>query len=662
MIKRFRRTPEVESASGPAPDPSPDGPHPIGEEPSVFGTLFDPDHYRKQIVGGPELNGSEALEHFLTVGWTLGFDPSAEFSTDGYLSENPDVEAAGLNPLSHYVSSGRVEGRPVISPSTFISRDHWAADRQAAAAAIEKRRVDLSRYLDSLGFGIEPVDLVFPHEMSGLDEADPEWFDREFYLALNPDVRASGLDPLAHFMHGGFRGNRLPSARRVAARFQPISDVDRVLAARSRKMEEVPGYSTDERALQLSGDQVLTSFRSVGFTEQSELVIAFGHDDYGTSVGGIQLCAGFEQERFNRSGATYAYIFPSESRSSLRPLGSGEGLVRCRINGTLVPGTFKLSDLVDALVETSSGRLDLAGIVKHSMLGHEPERVADAIRRLSPRRMVWWVHDYSAHCANHLLLRNGVNPCGDPKPASQSCGVCSFGHDRAEHVRRIRLLLDAFDWEVCAPSESAAEASINGATPLPERPRVVPHGRLVGTADAASRITNEGRVRIAFVGHPAFHKGWDAFLEFSRSPSAELFEFFHFGVDDRSYQRIEFVRLEQQSGNLGVATDLLVEFGIEAVFNWPRWKETFNFVNYESLAAGCLVITNPDSGHVVDAAIEANRGIVFASMEELLSDAGLAGRIRSHHRDVPRQVMTFEMTGLSPSVIAVNSRENGRSR
>ena len=624
--------------------------------------MFDPDHYRSQVDNGFEMDPGEALEHFLTVGWLLGLDPSAEFSTDGYLSGNHDVEVAGLNPLRHYVSSGRAEGRRAISPSSFAQMQRSAEEREAAAAALEKLRVDLRRYLVSLGFDVDPVDLVFPSERSEPDVVDPGWFDVDFYLAGNPDVRASGVDPLAHFMHGGFRRNRLPAPRGAAARYEPVSDVDRVLAAESRRTGVSRRNSENDPATVSTGDQVLADFRRAGFGERDALVIAFGHDDYGTAVGGIQLCAGFEQQQFALDGATYAYIFPSETGSLLRPVESGEGLVCCRVNGILVSGSFRLSEFVDALIEASPGGPVVAGIVKHSTSGHEPERVAEAIGRLSPRKLVWWVHDYSAHCVNFLLLRNGVNFCGDPRLDVQSCSVCSFGQERSEHVLRVRKLLDAFDWEVCAPSAAAAEVSIAGSTPLPMKPRVVPHGRLVGTGNTASMMVNEGKVRVAFVGHTAFHKGWETFLEFSRSSSAHLFEFYHFGIDDQSFPRIEFVKLEQRAGNLGVATELLVEYGIEAVLNWPRWKETFNFVNFESLAAGCLVITNPDSGHVVDAAREFDRAIVFDSIEELLSDVGLAERIRSHHLEVPRQVMAFEMTGLSSAIITVTSPEVGGPR
>ena len=59
---------------------------------------------------------------------------------------------------------------------------------------------------------------------------------------------------------------------------------------------------------------------------------------------------------------------------------------------------------------------------------------------------------------------------------------------------------------------------------------------------------------------------------------------------------------------------------IDAAFIWPNWPETFSFVAYEALQAGCLIITHPDSGNVFDAAKSMNKLIVFENFEDLVFD------------------------------------------
>ncbi|MFN3512983.1 MAG: hypothetical protein ACK41C_08065 [Phenylobacterium sp.] len=57
--------------------------------------------------------GADPLEHFLEHGWREGRDPSAAFPMADYLRLNPDVRQTGENPLLHYLTKGRAEGREV---------------------------------------------------------------------------------------------------------------------------------------------------------------------------------------------------------------------------------------------------------------------------------------------------------------------------------------------------------------------------------------------------------------------------------------------------------------------------------------------------------------------------------------------------------------------
>ena len=74
--------------------------------------LFDENWYFQEYpqVKLLEMN---AIEHYLLMGVELGHNPSPSFSTLNYLKANPDVEKAGVNPLLHYVRSGRRENRRI---------------------------------------------------------------------------------------------------------------------------------------------------------------------------------------------------------------------------------------------------------------------------------------------------------------------------------------------------------------------------------------------------------------------------------------------------------------------------------------------------------------------------------------------------------------------
>lgn len=73
--------------------------------------LFDAAHYLRAF---PDVAaaGIPAVIHYLRHGAREGRNPGPLFDGGRYLGDNPDVGAAGANPLLHYLRHGRREGRP----------------------------------------------------------------------------------------------------------------------------------------------------------------------------------------------------------------------------------------------------------------------------------------------------------------------------------------------------------------------------------------------------------------------------------------------------------------------------------------------------------------------------------------------------------------------
>ena len=121
--------------------------------------LFDPAYY---LARNPDVaaSGMDPLRHFMAYGWREGRDPSKDFALSWYGGHYG--LKADQNPLVHYVQTGRAAGY-LTAPQT---------DQEAIEAL----------------------------------------FDPAYYLARNPDVAQSGMDPLEHFMAYGWREGRDPSA------------------------------------------------------------------------------------------------------------------------------------------------------------------------------------------------------------------------------------------------------------------------------------------------------------------------------------------------------------------------------------------------------------------------------------------------------------------
>ncbi|WP_426168228.1 glycosyltransferase [Pseudoduganella sp. R-34] len=106
---------------------------------------------------------SPLLVHLIQEALPPGFDSRL------YLELNPDVQAAGSDPIEHFLLHGRAEGRPY----------------QLAPAPTEE----------------EPT--------LALEEL-PAGFDGALYLQLHPDLQAAGVDPVRHYLqHGSAEGRAI---------------------------------------------------------------------------------------------------------------------------------------------------------------------------------------------------------------------------------------------------------------------------------------------------------------------------------------------------------------------------------------------------------------------------------------------------------------------
>ena len=130
--------------------------------------------------------------------WHQNRDPNAFFSTSLYLSANPDVAAAGINPLAHYAFTGWQEGR--VPSIAFDTAAYFAENPDVAA-----------QHVDPL-FHFLAAAPAKGASRSGESLLAPNGFDFAYYLRENPDVAAAHVDPLAHFQTTGWHEGRNPNA------------------------------------------------------------------------------------------------------------------------------------------------------------------------------------------------------------------------------------------------------------------------------------------------------------------------------------------------------------------------------------------------------------------------------------------------------------------
>src|SRR3546814_20736377 len=119
------------------------------------------------------------------MGAQLLYDPSPGFSTRRYLRANPDVAAAGMNPLVHYLRFGRGEGRPCFPVGNYTEDDNTPL-----IVARNTRENDRDMQANRRN----------------------RLFAPDYYLGAYTTTRASGMAPLLHFVEHGSLEARYPNS------------------------------------------------------------------------------------------------------------------------------------------------------------------------------------------------------------------------------------------------------------------------------------------------------------------------------------------------------------------------------------------------------------------------------------------------------------------
>lgn len=154
---------------------------------------------------GRGLDGSREDIHQIAI--------SGMFDVEGYLQRYPDVAAAGLNPVEHYVKHGAKEGRIPCDGFDPVAYLHRNPDVAVTGMDPFRHYVQFG-HKEGRQPNLDPNDtyVLTRGENPRVVIGSSGLFDADFYISTYGDVRRAGVDPLQHYLDSGAAEGRQPNA------------------------------------------------------------------------------------------------------------------------------------------------------------------------------------------------------------------------------------------------------------------------------------------------------------------------------------------------------------------------------------------------------------------------------------------------------------------
>lgn len=452
-------------------------------------------------------------------------------------------------------------------------------------------------------------------------------FDKDWYLARNPDVVKAKIDPALHYLAHGASEGRDPSPKFSSSQY--LASYDDVKQAGMNPLLHYLKYGRKEgrkishavliEPFQLLHPEHLLTSRQLVQKLQATMahqnyVLSISHDNYLTITGGVQVRISDEQISLGLEGISYLHLYPFFRRNYL--VQEDESFyVGINCDGVEI-GVTDRKGLLYALKR--KGSTYLKDIHIHHTMGFDLSYLTRLANTVGKKSAQFWLHDYFSVCPGFHLLRNDREYCWAPDINSNACLICKYGKMRATNLQKFSLLFKKIFMEVISPSQYTLDLWRGNFNSVKYHDKVLPHVKLIWTEK--NPITNLPLpINIGFVGSPVEHKGWNAWKRLlTKVNNDSRYKFYYFANDWGGHGNYERVVVSVNRDDRMAMVNALKTKDIDVAFLWSTWPETFSFTLFESLAAGCLIITNTNSGNIQDFITNnPERGMVLNNEDEL---------------------------------------------
>ena len=478
-----------------------------------------------------------------------------------------------------------------------------------------------------------------------------KWFDFKKYESYRNDVKNAPINSTLHF----FSTNGSEQYPDLSGK--DIHTTELIEKNSCNRLIDRKYFSKDEITQEWRKEETFKSdwlnksaLRSLlSSTSNQKVVISFSHDNPFENAGGIQKIIRYEVQNTNRQ-IKYISIFPFQSY----PFTVGDNKTDKKLNilGIAIDGEFKGYTISSVIYNTFIEAFDASNItcILHHVFGFDTKKLSNFLNILKGKSNIYfWVHDFCTSCISYTLLREDLHQCKSPSLNSIHCEFCIYGDERKRHINSMKLITKISNITFIYPSKSAYENVRKGYSTIPIQSKsiILPHVKLIDPRLKKKIVnTSHQNLKIAFIGSPVHHKGWEEFSLLTKMPKlSNHIDWHHYGkgVVPKTILSKYF------DGTKNDGTDLvktIKEDDIDIAIIWPLWQETFCFVAFEAAYAGCHIMTNEQAGNVTSGKIPNSCRTIFKTLGDMVSYLTLLCDQQPHELEVIESAI-FEESGYS---------------
>ncbi|WLR92957.1 glycosyltransferase [Shinella zoogloeoides] len=184
-----------------------------------YAVLFDETFYLEKNHDVRD-SGHDPLKHYLTFGWQEGRDPSSHFSTSEYLKRHPHLVNERIDPLTHFIRSGKKSNSVKNgTDETYVPQHTYNEEEYTPYFDAEYYK---KNYQDIANSDLDPFFHYMNHGWK--EHRNPSnLFNTAHYLAMYVDIAHSGMNPLQHFVEHGRGEGRSPLPFRQKVKSKTVS-------------------------------------------------------------------------------------------------------------------------------------------------------------------------------------------------------------------------------------------------------------------------------------------------------------------------------------------------------------------------------------------------------------------------------------------------------